>query len=206
MSKEAILEKIRANNHIKANQKEPIIIKEHIKNEGDLYENFKQNLSNNKAIVYESDKQNLQAKIDEILKQIGTKTLMFGSNLPIDPTIYDVEKLYFNKNVNEIYNELFEADTSIIEAKLGVSNLGILCITSHKNQPRLLSLLPTHCIVILKKESIVESLNEVFNEVTKANVLPSNILFIIGPSRTSDIELQVVLGVHGPQNLHVVLY
>ena len=68
-----------------------------------------------------------------------------------------------------------------------------------------LSLLPTNCIILLKKDALVESLDKALAEVTK-DELPTNIIFIMGPSRTADIELITVLGVHGPQNVHVVLY
>lgn len=204
-SKEAILAKIRANKASKKEEIEALNITDFVINDGDPYENFKANLINNKSVVYETDVSGLQSKVEEIIKNIGSKRVMFGTNLALDTSKFEAQKLVYDKSVNEIYNELFEADTSIIEAKLGISNLGVLCFVSAKEQPRLLSLLPTHCIVLMKKDALVESLDKAFEAVTKDG-LPTNIIFIIGPSRTADIELQAVLGVHGPQNLHVVLY
>lgn len=39
-----------------------------------------------------------------------------------------------------------------------------------------------------------------------AGTLPANIFFVAGPSRTSDIELKIVLGVHGSRKVYLVLY
>lgn len=204
-SKETILARIRENRSVEFKEFEPAVIKNYIKNGGDFYENFKTNLTNNKSIVYETTEAEIESKVAEILKNIKSQKLMFAKNLPFDVSKFEVEtKVVFDKQVGEIYNELFECDTSIIKAKAGVVNLGVLCISSN-DQPRLLSLLPTHCIVLVKKESLVESLPDAIEKASE-NGLPTNIIFIIGPSRTSDIELQTVLGVHGPQNVHVVLY
>ena len=61
--------------------------------------------------------------------------------------------------------------------------------------------------MLLKKEDVVQSLAEALNLVKSENAeLPSNILFIAGPSRTADIELITVFGVHGSQKVHLLLY
>ncbi len=41
---------------------------------------------------------------------------------------------------------------------------------------------------------------------SKNGVLPTNMLLIGGPSRTADIELKTVFGVHGPQKVAIILY
>ena len=56
----------------------------------------------------------------------------------------------------------------------------------------------------VEKKNILQSINDGVN-LLKNSGNPSNILFIAGPSRTADIELKTVFGVHGPQQVYIIL-
>lgn len=193
----------------------------HIKSSGEMLSEMKQKMTDNKFIVEESDKAHLEAKINEIVANYGYEKLIYPSNLGLDLSkINASEKICFDKEVESLRKAVFHSEFSIINASCGVSSHGVVCVISSKEQPRMLSLAPTLCIILLKKEQIVRSMSEAFvlvkkecgdkakssNALNSNKTLPNNILFIAGPSRTADIELITVFGVHGSQKVHLVLY
>ena len=195
----------------------------HIKSSSEMLSEMKQKMTDNKFIVEESDKAHLEAKINEIVAGYGYEKLIYPSNLGLDLSkINASEKICFDKEVESLRKEVFHSEFSIINASYGISSHGVVCVISSKEQPRMLSLAPTLCIILLKKEQIVRSMSEAFalvkkecgdkakssdtNALNSNKTLPNNILFIAGPSRTADIELITVFGVHGSQKVHLVLY
>lgn len=186
-------------------KKEVKYVSKHIKSDGDLLGNCIENFQTNKTEVVISKEEKLKNDVENILKSLNSKNLLHSSNLPFDVNdLVGINPIQYEKSVDEMQDVLFECDTSIIKAKLAVSNLGIFCVTSDE-QPRLMSLLPQNCIILLKKEDIVASMDEAYT-IIKKNKNPTNIIFISGPSRTADIELIVVLGVHGPQKVYGLIY
>lgn len=181
---------------------------EHIKSMGNALEEMKQKMRDNKFIVEECDEEHLEVKINEITASYGYEKLIYPSNLGLDLNkIIASEKVCFDKEIEDLRKEVFHSEFSIIHARCGVSSHGVVCVLSSKEQPRMLSLAPTLCIILLKKENVVRSMSEAFALVKKENeILPNNILFIAGPSRTADIELITVFGVHGSQKVHLILY
>lgn len=69
---------------------------------------------------------------------------------------------------------------------------------------RTVSLLPPVLIALLRKEQIVFDSAQLFRRLARAP-MPSQVIFKSGPSRSSDIENDLTIGVHGPGALHVIL-
>lgn len=98
---------------------------------------------------------------------------------------------------------LFETDIGITGAQFAIAETGTLVIESDKEFNRLTSLVPPIHICVLATSKIRETLGEILSELEKD--LSRSITFITGQSRTSDIELTLALGVHGPGELVVIL-
>lgn len=193
-----------------------------IKMGGALLETFKTNHSNNKGIIVESTKENLPATIAEILRENEAKEVLYNVDIDVDSSTLSASVsatsgtnlVPYTKSVDEIRSQLFSIDTSIVQARCGVADLGILCLSANKDAPRLSSLITNTCIYLLPKENIVHHIFagiEFAKSYERArsgdsNYLPTNIIFVAGPSRTADIELITVFGVHGPRKTYVVLY
>lgn len=160
----------------------------------------------NRAEVIEAREEQFSGIIQEIFEKEKVQSVLVPSNL--ESIQFEAKKIVYDKPMEDIKDELFSTDCSILEADFGVSNLGIVSVVSSPTQARLLSLITRCSIILLKREKILNNMSEVLHTIKSQypNVLPSNILFIAGPSRTADIELQVVFGVHGPQSVYIILY
>lgn len=170
----------------------------------DILEEYKIMQSANKAILIESN--NAIDDIKNILQTLKAKNIIYTPDLNIDISTLNQEFsiLPYDKSVDEIRNQLFNTDTSIIRAVCGIADIGVFGIASSAKHPRLASLITNNCIVILDKKNIVQSISDGVN-MLKASGNPSNMLLIAGPSRTADIELKTVFGVHGPQQVYIIL-
>ena len=89
---------------------------------------------------------------------------------------------------------------------MAVAETGSLLVGSSPAQGRVVSLLPPRFLAIVEPSQIVPDLFDAFArlEVIRGQ-LPSNLAFITGPSKTGDIELKLVTGVHGPGDVTLVV-
>lgn len=95
------------------------------------------------------------------------------------------------------------ADLGITGAIAAVALTGSIVVDSRRSNGRLVSLLPTIHLAFVPIDRIVASPGDLLRDIATwfPTGLPSNLVFITGPSRSADIELQITKGVHGPQRL-----
>ena len=101
--------------------------------------------------------------------------------------------------------EAERAALGVTSARLGVGATGSVLIASGAASPRAASILPAAHLVVMPADRIVPGLEEALEEVARLASSTSSPFLVTGPSRTSDIEMQMVIGVHGPRSLHILL-
>ena len=101
--------------------------------------------------------------------------------------------------------DLFESEVGVTGAQAGIAETGTLVLDSAKEKNRLVSLVPPVHIAILDASRIFATLGETLAAMQSGAEVSPAITFITGPSRTADIELTLAIGVHGPQQLYVII-
>jgi len=110
-------------------------------------------------------------------------------------------------HADERRKTLLACDVGITSCDRAIAETGTLMMCSRPGQERVGSLLPPVHIAIVEQEQIVPDLIDAIGLLTQRGVelLPSNVTFITGPSKTGDIELQLTTGVHGPGKWLVII-
>jgi L-lactate dehydrogenase complex protein LldG len=101
--------------------------------------------------------------------------------------------------------ELEIADFGITGAEYALADTGTLVMVSSPEEARMISLLPPTHIAVIRRERILTGLDELFTLLPLPAERSSAIALITGPSRTADIEMLLVRGVHGPGAIHVMV-
>jgi L-lactate dehydrogenase complex protein LldG len=98
------------------------------------------------------------------------------------------------------------ADAGLGRALGGVAASGTILIGPGSGLEGLVSILPPHYVALLPAAAIQRDIAASLAGATPLIATPgSRIAFVTGPSRTSDIELTPVIGVHGPIRLDLVI-
>ena len=100
-----------------------------------------------------------------------------------------------------------EIHTAITQVEWGIAETGTLVLNASSEDIRLATMLAETHVALLPASKIkpdTEALQEDLDAILKAEP-PAYLTFITGASRTADIERVLAIGVHGPQELHIII-
>ncbi|MDB5324629.1 MAG: Lactate utilization protein [Phycisphaerales bacterium] len=101
-------------------------------------------------------------------------------------------------------DDMYDVDASVTDVWKAVAETGSLVVRASPEHGRCLSLIPPLHVAIVEPKNCVADLIDLFETAT-ASGDASAFTIITGPSKTSDIEMNLVIGVHGPEKVHVFL-
>ncbi len=153
----------------------------------------------------------IQAAIDELLATRNVKSIMMNlADLPEDVIAGHLQAkgyridLWTDPNCE---NLVFQCDAGITDCRYGLADTGALMVWSDPGFGRSTTLtIPLH-IVLLPAVRIVADMIDALPHVLRdtGGRMSSNVVIINGPSKTADIEMNLVTGVHGPKYLCVIV-
>lgn len=94
------------------------------------------------------------------------------------------------------------ADTGIVFSDVTLAESGTVVLYNDHDNGRSISLLPKTFIALIPKSTLVPRMTQaarlIHEQEAEGNGVPSCVSFITGPSNSADIEMQLIVGVHGP--------
>jgi L-lactate dehydrogenase complex protein LldG len=95
------------------------------------------------------------------------------------------------------------AEVGVTAADFAIAETGTLLLSAEPKRPRAVSLVPRLHIALLRESQLVLCRSATWAHYRPG--MPSALLYITGPSRTSDIENDLSIGVHGPARVLVIV-
>lgn len=128
------------------------------------------------------------------------------------PAVYDDDDAASRPAVRR---RLAESGLGITGADYAIAETGSVIVLPRRGLSRLVSVVPPAHLAIVRPSDVLGTLDDLFTlrrleyhrngAGRSGGDMGSYLNFITGPSRTADIEQTIVVGVHGPREVHLLL-
>ena len=149
--------------------------------------------------------------IRETLTELGCKTLLLSDEEIIKEYFsaaaaadMGIEAGYVSElPADEYRRSIFRTEAGMSGCDYALADSGTIVIRHDGDNQRLLSLAPDYYIALVKTSQMLKDRFDLAGILEKEKT--AAVTLITGVSRTADVALQVVLGMHGPRKVYIIL-
>jgi L-lactate dehydrogenase complex protein LldG len=155
-----------------------------------------------------------ETNLSGVLNQRKVKSLLYAPQTDIGQFIenhwknssgHALQLIPYENDIEQFKETVFNVDAGITSAAGAIAETGALILWPSEKEPRLMSIVPSIHIAVLKADTIHNTLLDVIQKENWSERMPTNAVLVSGPSKTADIEMTLAFGVHGPKELIVLI-
>ena len=180
----------------------------------ELVEVLMKQCQNIHTLCYTTTKEQLPNTLAKVVGELGSQSIitwkderyeqLFGISDTLNNFAESGIQLYeWNEQTpTENIRQAEQAKIGIVISEMTLAESASAVLYSHRNHGRTMNFLPENIIVFIPKSTIVPRITQaaanLHKQVLRGEKIPSCILFMSGPSNSADIEMVLIVGVHGP--------
>jgi L-lactate dehydrogenase complex protein LldG len=96
-------------------------------------------------------------------------------------------------------------DAGFTVARSGIAATGTLILEPDRGTPRTVSLAPPLHVALVYADTLHATLHDAARDERWRDGMPTNLVLVSGPSKTSDIQQTLAFGAHGPRWMWVIV-
>ncbi|ELX13378.1 lactate utilization protein C [Janthinobacterium sp. HH01] len=117
-----------------------------------------------------------------------------------------VRPMSFDRPLEAWKDQLFAGvDAGFTVARSGIADTGTLVLAPDAGTPRTVSLVPPLHVALVYASTLHADLHAAMHAEAWSAGMPTNLVLVSGPSKTSDIQQTLAYGAHGPRALWVLI-
>lgn len=148
-----------------------------------------------------------QAELLRLCGERGWQQVLLAPRLPQPEGAAGVRWVRFDAPIETLKAPLFDSfEVGVNAADCAIADTGTLVLCSGPDAPRTLSLVPPIHVCILDARRLHATLLDALRTERWSSAMPTNLIFVSGPSKTADIQQTLAYGAHGPRELIVLIH